>query len=71
MPFVTASTQRGPYDVIIVGSGAGGGQAAYTLSMEGVKVLMLEAGRQYTPAEREPDVSNTGHGAPGRGGHSR
>ena len=54
MPFVTASTQRGPYDVIIVGSGAGGGQAAYTLCMEGARVLMLEAGRQYTPASETP-----------------
>ena len=54
MPFVTASTQRGPYDVIIVGSGAGSGQAAYTLCMEGVRVLMLEAGRQYTPATESP-----------------
>ncbi len=54
MPFVTASTQRGPYDVIIVGSGAGGGQAAYTLCMEGVRVLMLEAGREYSPPEETP-----------------
>jgi len=54
MPFVTPSTQRGPYDVIIVGSGAGGGQAAYTLCMEGVRVLMLEAGRPYTPARETP-----------------
>jgi choline dehydrogenase-like flavoprotein len=54
MPFVTANTQRGPYDVIIVGSGAGSGQAAYTLCMEGVRVLMLEAGRQYTPARESP-----------------
>ncbi|HVC31463.1 MAG TPA: GMC family oxidoreductase, partial [Steroidobacteraceae bacterium] len=51
---MTASTQRGPYDVIIVGSGAGGGQAAYTLCMEGVRVLMLEAGRKYTPAHETP-----------------
>src|SRR5579883_3681698 len=54
MPFVTASTQRGPYDVIIVGSGAGSGQAAYTLCMEGVRVLMLEAGRRYAPATESP-----------------
>jgi choline dehydrogenase-like flavoprotein len=34
----------------VVGSGAAGGQSAYTLCMDGVKVLMLEAGRTYTPA---------------------
>lgn len=38
------------YDAIVVGSGAAGGQTAYTLTMEGARVLMLEAGRHYDPA---------------------
>ena len=32
------------YDVIIVGSGASGGMAAYTLTQKGAKCLVLEAG---------------------------
>jgi choline dehydrogenase-like flavoprotein len=54
MPFVTPESMHGPYDVIVVGSGAGGGQAAYTLSMEGARVLMLEAGRRYVPESETP-----------------
>jgi choline dehydrogenase-like flavoprotein len=54
MPFVTASSQRSRYDAIVIGSGAAGGQAAYTLAMEGAKVLMLEAGRNYVPRAETP-----------------
>src|SRR5205807_2901361 len=54
MPVVTAGSQRNAYDVIVVGSGAAGGQSAYALSMEGAKVLMLEAGRRYIPATETP-----------------
>jgi choline dehydrogenase-like flavoprotein len=37
------------YDVVIVGSGAGGGMAAYELSKAGLKVCLLEAGTMYDP----------------------
>ncbi|MBL9204451.1 MAG: GMC family oxidoreductase [Opitutaceae bacterium] len=54
MPHITAAELKSNYDVIVVGSGAGGGQTAYTLAMEGVKVLMLEAGRNYDPQAETP-----------------
>ena len=50
MALLTVEQLRDSYDVIVVGSGAGGGQTAYTLTMEGVKVLVLEAGRAFDPA---------------------
>jgi choline dehydrogenase-like flavoprotein len=39
------------YDVVIIGSGAGGGMAGYVLANAGVKVLMLEAGPFFDPAK--------------------
>jgi choline dehydrogenase-like flavoprotein len=65
MPFVTSENQKSVYDVIVVGSGAAGGQSAYTLCMDGAKVLMLEAGRNYspeteTPMFRTPDLAPLG-----------
>ncbi len=35
------------YDVVIVGSGAGGGMAAWNLTRKGAKVLVLEAGTHF------------------------
>lgn len=54
MPIISSKDLKPEYDVIVVGSGAGGGQAAYTLTMDGVKVLMLEAGRDYDPTRETP-----------------
>ncbi len=54
MPVLSSSKKQPSYDVIVVGSGAGGGQAAYTLTMNGAKVLLLEAGRNYEPARETP-----------------
>ncbi len=55
MPFVTATAATSEaYDVIVVGSGAAGGQTAYTLTMDGARVLMLEAGRKYDPIAETP-----------------
>ena len=66
MPFVTSSKTQTQYDVIIVGSGAGGGTSAYVLALSGVKVLMLEAGRNYDPI-KEPAMFQTPAQAPLRG----
>ncbi len=66
MAFVTPSSTAEKYDVIVVGSGAAGGQAAYTLTMDGAKVLMLEAGRNYDPVSETP-MFQTPDQAPLRG----
>ena len=70
MPFITPDQQKDSYDVIVVGSGAGGGQTAYTLTMDGARVLMLEAGRNYDPVSETPMFQTTDQ-APLRGdGHA-
>jgi choline dehydrogenase-like flavoprotein len=63
MPMISADKAKEEYDVVIVGSGAGGGQAAYTLTLAGLKCVMLEAGRSYDPLKETP-MFNTPAQAP-------
>ena len=51
------------HDVIIVGSGAGGGMSTYVLTQAGLKVLLIEAGRDYDPITETP-MFNTPAQAP-------
>jgi choline dehydrogenase-like flavoprotein len=54
MPIIAPSAAKSEYDVIIVGSGAGGGSMALTLTLAGLKCVMLEAGRSYDPRTETP-----------------
>ena len=48
MPQTPSRTRQAePYDVVIVGSGAGGGIAAYELTKAGARVALLEAGGHW------------------------
>lgn len=58
------------YDVIIVGSGAGGGMAAYVLSKAGLKVCLLEAGAMYDPRTNQTQFKNPWE-SPRRGASTR
>ncbi|MEI9997406.1 MAG: GMC family oxidoreductase [Rhizomicrobium sp.] len=42
------------WDAIVVGAGAGGGMSAYVLAQAGLRVLLLEAGRDYKPERETP-----------------
>jgi choline dehydrogenase-like flavoprotein len=39
------------HDVLIIGSGAAGGMAAWNLTRQGVNVTMLDAGRKFNRSE--------------------
>jgi len=45
----------GVVDVVVVGSGAGGGTAAHVLTAKGINVVLLEAGPNLVPAQEFKD----------------
>ena len=50
--------QAKKYDAVIVGSGAGGGMAAYILANAGLKVCIVEAGFYYDPDKNITQLKN-------------
>ena len=58
--------QRRVYDVCIVGSGAGGGMAAYALTRAGANVVVLEAGPEWY-ASRDSAMFQWPYDSPRRG----
>ena len=64
MPQVISNSKV--YDAVIVGSGAGGGMAAYVLTKAGAKCLMLEAGSWYDTA-KQSKLMQWDYEAPHRG----
>jgi choline dehydrogenase-like flavoprotein len=56
---VLGNTSLTTFDVLIIGSGAGGGPAAYLLTKAGLKVLILEAGMNRFNDLDDPNVTPT------------
>jgi choline dehydrogenase-like flavoprotein len=67
MPFLS---RQSPYDVCIVGSGAGGGMAAHTLTQAGANVVLLEAGPLWFSTENSAMLQWAYH-SPRRGASTK
>jgi choline dehydrogenase-like flavoprotein len=67
---MTFIPQRKTYDVCIVGSGAGGGMAAYMLTRAGANVLLLEAGGPWDNT-RDSAMMKMPYESPRRGASTR
>ena len=63
------SSRRTQYDVVIVGSGAGGGMAAYALTEAGATVAVVEAGPEWW-SDRDSAMLRFPYQSPKRGASS-
>ncbi len=70
MDTLQIKTRPKSYDVIIVGSGAGGGMATYILANAGLKVCLVEAGPMWDPAIHAAQLKNPWE-SPRRGASTR
>ncbi|MEO2169495.1 MAG: GMC family oxidoreductase [bacterium] len=58
VPGILGNTSLSEFDVVLIGSGAGGGAAARVLAKNGLTVCILEAGTNYFPGIDDPAPGN-------------